>query len=341
MKDEVASMVSDGENDSATSPSFACRIVQCVVSLCQALSVVLIGVTVATGFARYHWWADLLANLRVQQVLVLVGVLMLFLISRQWKWCVVVGLMIAIHVPWFASAFPVRSKVQPNASDLRITLANVFTRNGRHDKIAADIVSRNPHVIVILELSSSLAQNLSDELGESHPHRILYPDDAGNFGIGLFSALAINESNLFDVDESIGVKSIEAAIGGYRIFATHPLPPMSPVGFAARNRHLRQLASRIGDHQRRFPKEPIVLVGDLNVTPWSPYFADFEEQSGLRRAIGGIDFVPTWYAFDWFPLGLVLDHAMISRGFRCVDHRVGAKIGSDHRSVTVDLVPAK
>ena len=337
MKDEVAPLASKGENDSPAASSLACRILRRLISLAQALSVVLICVTVATGFARYHWCADLLANLRVQQVLVLVGVLMLFLVSRQWKWCVVVGVMIAIHVPWFAAAFPVRSHVQRNASDLRITLANVFTRNDQHGKIADDIVRGNPQVIVILELSSSLAQKLSDELAESHPHRILYPDDAGNFGIGLFSAFAIKEYKLFDIDESIGIKSIEAAIGGYRVYATHPLPPMSSRGFAARNRHLDKFASRIRDHQGRFPEQPIVLVGDLNVTPWSPFFADFEQRSGLKRAIDGIDFEPTWYAFDWFPFGLVLDHAMISHGVRCIDQCVGPNIGSDHRSVTVEL----
>ena len=90
----------------------------------------------------------------------------------------------------------------------------------------------------------------------------------------------------------------------------------------------------------------ILLVGDSrrrdrarddDTTPWSPVFSDFEQRSGLRRARDGFSVKPTWYSYPIFPMGLMLDHGMISESLQCVYHTTGPDIGSDHRSVTLKL----
>ncbi len=76
------------------------------------------------------------------------------------------------------------------------------------------------------------------------------------------------------------------------------------------------------------PTLPVILVGDLNLTPWSPHLATFEQASHLRRAVTGWNLTPTWYRFPAFPFGLVLDHALISEHLICNRHQVGSDMGS-------------
>lgn len=82
----------------------------------------------------------------------------------------------------------------------------------------------------------------------------------------------------------------------------------------------------------------MIVLGDLNLTPWSPLFSDLEASTELTRAGRGYGLTPTWYAkVGTFAMGLVLDHCLISDELQCVSHRVGADTGSDHRAVIVGL----
>ncbi len=258
---------------------------------------------------------------------------------RKWAWVAVTCCCLVIHIPWFLPATPSTSSSRSQADPLTITVTNVLTSNQRYEDIFADVLSQNPDVFAVLELSSSLAEVLRSRCSDSYPHAIVRPMDRGNFGIGLYSRLPFEDSEVFTLNTEI--ESISAAIQHrgkrFRIIATHPLPPIGLSGFQLRNDHLAQLAFVIRAETIQEPETPIVLVGDLNLTPWSPHFSRFENQSGLRRASERFSITPTWYRYPIFPFGLVLDHALVSNGVACSKYVVGPDTGSDHRSVTVAL----
>ena len=112
---------------------------------------------------------------------------------------------------------------------------------------------------------------------------------------------------------------------------------MGPSLFAKRNDHLNQMAARIERFRGSMPEVPVVLIGDLNLTPWSPLFADFLDRTKLSRGQVGANFTPTWYRGRTFAQGLVIDHVLLDERLTSISHRVGSRIGSDHRSVTVKL----
>jgi len=294
--------------------------------------------TAATLFARHHWFADLLSNLRVQQCLALLVLGIIFLAGQKWKWFFLIGLCLAIHIPWFLSGRTLRADSAPVANPLRITLANVASSNQRHEAIVADIVRHQPDVFVILELNPSLATRLQSELGKRYVDSIVRPMSRGSFGIGLYSRYPIEDHVVFTLNSDIESIASMVNVDGkrYRIIATHPLPPMGAGGSRLRNEHLQQLAVWIQDAAAG-DSTPIVLVGDLNVTPWSPHFQDFATDSKLVRVGGRFDLTPTWYRYPSFPFGLVLDHVMVSKGLVAKQYMVGPDIGSDHRSVSVTL----
>lgn len=296
--------------------------------------------SILTLFARVHWLADLLANLRVQQLIGLLATLVLCLLHRRPKAIAIAVALIAVQIPWFVSASSqANTTQQTNHDTVSITFANVLTQNTRHREIIADLTSRNPDIIAVVELSSSLAAKLSTEITDEYPYTLLRRQDRGNFGIGLLSKYPFRDQQVFELN--VPIESIAATVTiadqDYRIFVTHPLPPMGRSAFADRNLQLKQLADRVSTFQTHSPQTAVVLVGDLNLTPWSPFFADVEQSSGLVRAGERFDITPTWYRYPGFPFGLVLDHGLISDHLSCLSHLVGPDIGSDHRSITLTL----
>ena len=106
--------------------------------------------------------------------------------------------------------------------------------------------------------------------------------------------------------------------------------------FRSRNEHLQLLAKRTQQSLTESPQIPVIVMGDFNLTPWSPHFLDFESTSGLRRAKQGVGLTPTWYARGAsFPMGLVIDHMFVSGVLQIDEYHVGEDIGSDHRSVSM------
>ena len=74
----------------------------------------------------------------------------------------------------------------------------------------------------------------------------------------------------------------------------------------------------------------VILVGDLNMTPFSARYSQMLRKSGLRRADGGLN--PTWPAM-LAPMALPLDHVLIGSEIRHAIMRAGPRLGSDHLPV--------
>ena len=92
----------------------------------------------------------------------------------------------------------------------------------------------------------------------------------------------------------------------------------------------------IADALRRLD-EPVLLLGDLNVSPWSYHFKRLLRQSGLRDGTLGKGFQPTWPT-SLLPLLIPIDHCLYSLGIHVVYRIVGKDVGSDHYPVVVDFV---
>ena len=315
-----------------------------IVSMSTAALTIVVVTTAAGFFARDHWVADIFTNLRVQQIIGLLGIGAILTIGRQWKWLVVTIALLCIHAPWFSGALvraiPTGGQESLSQPELVVMTANVLTSNRQHDAVLEQIESANADVFAILELSTPLQRRLEEELANAYPHQIALPQDGGNFGIGLYSRHPLLDIDSFSTNvpsiQSIGA-TVKSGSKLWRIIATHPLPPMGQEGFESRNEHLQILGDRVSELRDADKNMAVIVMGDLNVTPWSPLFSDFESRSGLTLAGGSNEIIPTWYVRPMFPFGLVLDHVLISDDLQCVRREVGPDIGSDHRAVIVAI----
>ncbi|NEO61878.1 MAG: hypothetical protein F6J98_16150 [Moorea sp. SIO4G2] len=101
----------------------------------------------------------------------------------------------------------------------------------------------------------------------------------------------------------------------------------------------QDLEKEIGDYIRQIQK-PVVLIGDLNVTMWSPYYKSLIESSGLHDARAGFGILPTLSQFSpanpW--LAIPVDHCLVSRDVKVIKMRTGPDLGSDHLPVITDIL---
>jgi endonuclease/exonuclease/phosphatase (EEP) superfamily protein YafD len=300
--------------------------------------------TTLSLFARHHWGADLCANLRTQQVIAIAAIMLVVILYRRWRLLALSAVLMVIHFPWYVSAI-VGAADADQPADMVVMVINVLTSNRNFHMIEEQIAEASPDALAVLEIGTPLARTLEKSLATTYPHQICLPQDDGNFGIALYSRHPLLHVERFTLNVA-SIESIAATISKgekeYRIVATHPLPPLGTSGFTERNEHLQRLATRVAEFRSQHSDISMIVVGDLNLTPWSPLFSDLEATTGLTRAGKGYGVTPTWYAdIEVFPMGLVLDHCLISDDLQCVSHSVGPDFGSDHRAVVVGLKSRK
>jgi endonuclease/exonuclease/phosphatase (EEP) superfamily protein YafD len=84
---------------------------------------------------------------------------------------------------------------------------------------------------------------------------------------------------------------------------------------------------------------PLVLLGDLNTTPWNFYFQRLLADSGLRSSAEGRGYQASWPGAP-FLLRIPLDHVLLSPELRVVRREIGPDVGSDHLPVIVEFTPS-
>ena len=117
---------------------------------------------------------------------------------------------------------------------------------------------------------------------------------------------------------------VETPRGHVWLLATHPLPPAGRLGSEFRNDQLAAIALLVDTLEG-----PTVVVGDLNVTPWSPHFRDLVAVADLQRARGGLRSLYTWPTGFPFMM-LQLDHCLHSDRVESTGVEVLHTIESDH-----------
>ena len=114
-----------------------------------------------------------------------------------------------------------------------------------------------------------------------------------------------------------------------QVFVIDPNKATGQARWAERNQYLGLVSQWVG---AQAAGQPAILLGDWNVTPWSPFYADVFESSGLRRGDAGV-LPPATHTLARLPvplLGLNDDHMAVSRHVPVEGCAPGPDLGSDH-----------
>ena len=297
-------------------------------------TLLLCAATVLAFFGGTWWRFDLLANFRLQYLLCLILSLIALLAGKKWPWAGVAGVFVVANFVDILPAFVGRGgQVASSSKPLTILLANVLTSNKEYERVRQLVRSNDPDIFAVLEASETWINELSS-LREKYPHAVSRPRN-DNFGIALFSRIPFEESEIVEIGEAglpTAIARIHFGDTPLTVIATHPLPPTRRSTARHRNRQLGELADYV-----RSVKGPVIVIGDLNTTPYSPHFKKLLRESGLRDSRRGRGIQPTWQAqLPWF-LRIPLDHVLHSSEITVLRRRLGPNIGSDHLPVIVEF----
>jgi endonuclease/exonuclease/phosphatase family metal-dependent hydrolase len=156
----------------------------------------------------------------------------------------------------------------------------------------------------------------------------------------VYSRYPLDQARFMDLGEqgSVNVSaSLRSPAGPVGFYAVHLASPTSVAATRTRNRQLQALAGLLSAARAGNPgSQPQVLVGDLNVTPFSPRFPAFLEEAGMVDARRGRGWQGTWPAAIP-PLRIPIDFCLVDRASRVTGIKRGPRVGSDHLPLEVQL----
>ena len=282
--------------------------------------------------ARFWWAFEIFSHFRLQYLAIALPLLVLALARGQ----LAVGLALAATMA--LNAWPLLPDLPrfgapslPAGPDFVLLNINVEARNTEHDRVLARIRESGADVVALVELSPALEAKLA-ALADLYPHRVTVPT-AGNFGIAVLSRHPLRETATFDLGPNPAIETVvETADGAVlRLYAIHTKPPVGAALARTRNEQLVALAGRI-----RASEGPLLVCGDFNLSPYSPWFGRFERESGTRSARKGLGLGISWPAT--MPLlGTPIDHCFLRGPLVATAVERMAATGSDHYPVRVTL----
>ena len=115
------------------------------------------------------------------------------------------------------------------------------------------------------------------------------------------------------------------------VLGVHLNWPLGPRNSEFRNQELNSLVAL-----SKAQGGPLLVAGDFNLTPWSEYFSDALERSELHDASVGFGLARSWPA-QFAPVGIRIDHCLLSRHWSARSTSIGPDLGSDHLPLVADV----
>ena len=306
-----------------------------LIGLLQAAAVVTILFSVVTSFDFVHRYIELYSHFRPQYFAASLLLLIVFTVSRSPVYAILLLVTTAFNasyvLPWYFGVTRVESD-----NTIKLLHANVYATNDQYERLFKLIEKERPDVIFLQEVTQKW-RDATLRLRGAYPHNYVEARE-GSFGIAMFSRLALDSIAHVDsppLDYPTIVATMTVNNQALTLINTHPTIPMSRLQYEARNEQLGSIAALANR-----AAGAVVLTGDLNASVWSRNYRKLEASTGLRNTRRGFGILPTWPTFLPFAM-IPIDHALVSDSIGVVDTRTGARIGSDHLPLIVEIAVGK
>lgn len=295
---------------------------------------IMITILTITGYlGKFNYILDLTAHFKVQYLVIGFCTFFFFLLTHNKLWwaiglaCILLNLMEI--VPWY---FPQSAiATETTTGQLRIFQSNVLYNNKKYSKVISIVKEENPDIAVFIEVSKVWAKELA-ALKDILPYSVV-SQDSNSFGTALFSKYPLENVS---IEQFKGPRKTIVATIKYQgkeviVMGTHPNYPLEKIGFSHRNSQLEAMADYLVK-----VNNPVLLMGDFNITMWSPIYQRFVEKTKLKNGRVGFGVQPTWPNF--MPLlAIPIDHCLVSPNIQVIKSRIGRDVGSDHLPMITDL----
>lgn len=276
------------------------------------------------------WWGfELVSHFRVQYLIGALPLMLATLGLRRRLPALALAAVAALNA-WPLLPYVPLGEGPQDGVRLDVLNVNINSRNRDRAAIVGSIRAAAPDIVVVVELTPEIDEALL-ALADDYPYRFTFPA-AHSFGIGILSRYPLVQPESLSLSGRPAIDTrIELPAGTLRFIAAHLVPPMGREPAARRNRQLDELAVLAGRGD-----DALLVCGDFNLTPYSPFFTRFTEETGLRdtRRRQGLDF--SWPS-DMPLLRIPIDHCLARGPIETESVERLEHIGSDHYPVRVRL----
>jgi len=288
----------------------------------------------AALLGRLAWPFDLFTHFRVQYAALFILFACVLMLLRRFR------IAVAAAVGFGVSAVPllpyVTSEPMPAAvaatrqETFRLVSFNVWFRNPDMARVAEYIENSRADAVVLLELTSTQAEMLVP-LVPTYPH---YHIDSSRMGAAVFTKWPVISAESLPLSQGGAVAAqlmLDWRGTPVSVLGVHLNWPLGARNSAFRNQELNSLITL-----SKAQHGPLLVAGDFNLTPWSEYFSAALEESGLHDAALGFGLTRSWPA-QFAPLGIRIDHCLLSRHWQARTTALGPSLGSDHLPLVADV----
>lgn len=281
-----------------------------------------------TGLGSLHWLLDLFSHFRLQYLVLC----LLVLVFAIWQRRKLLGLIAIVSLFWNAwPVFEVHRTGEPGEGKLTLMTFNVFYEHEQPERVIEHVLKADADIVCLLETDLNWAKHLQP-LRDKYPHHaeeLAY----GAFGFACFTRLPTKSLTTRYFAHGLFpslVMELEHDGKPLTIVATHPPPPMSSQTAAIWQKQFIEIAKFASTINH-----DLIVAGDLNATPWCHGMRLLQTGSGLRFRTAAPVWQPTWGLH--LPMMIPIDHVLTKRGLTIQKRTLGPEMGSDHRSVTVEI----
>ncbi len=288
----------------------------------------MIGIMLAQ-LSAWTWYGELASHWTVHGALALLPAMVVFRRDTRWGRLLFVLLVLAV-LPWVQTSWAPRAVLSGTPiAQASIATANVQFFNTDRAATQAVIAALESDLVALQEVTST-----DETLLRANPRWPfqVWTGRADVTKVALLSRRRIVTHRIHDFDGSSVIEAlVDLGESPLRVFVVHPMAPVDQELTARRDRQLAMLAREL-DVERH--PEPILVLGDFNLTAGAPMWRTFTGYTGLRRAPG---ISPATWPSVFGPFGITIDH-MLARGAALGEVTTFPIPGSDHRGVQASVI---
>ncbi|MCT7958749.1 endonuclease/exonuclease/phosphatase family protein [Laspinema palackyanum] len=278
---------------------------------------------------QFFYLLDLTSHFKLQYLIGGIIGFFYFAFKRRKSWIIVSLICIVLNLaeiaPWYwpnpAIATPVQSSIP-----LKVLQSNLLFQNKQYEKLLSFVRQETPDIAAFMEVKTEWKEQL-ETLRDILPYAVLKGD------IALYSSLPLTRvyENSLDSQKRGVIAQISFPEKVLSIVVAHTNIPLSKNLFKKRNQQLEAIADYVAPLNN-----PTLVVGDFNISLWSPIYKKFVKNSNLKNARSGFGIMPTWPSLNPL-LSIPIDHCFVNREIQVLNTRKGPNIGSDHLPLVTDL----
>lgn len=294
----------------------------------------LVSAATLAGFGgEMAWSLELASHFRWHYVLFLLPAALLFAGAKRPFPAVVAAVFAVVNLAAVAPLYVAPAVAAAPGKTYRAVMLNVHWTSDAYEPAIEFIRETDPDFFVLAEVTPAWEEALRP-LTAAYPY-VSPPAYGDEYSVMLYSRIPFVDNQitrLLDGERPSVLARLDVPGGPLTVVGMHPPAPMRPARIASRNGQMARAA-----HFLETYPGAVMVLGDLNMTPWSPHFHDFIAQSGLQNGRDGFGVQPTWPATNPSLLRIPIDHALVTPDITVHNFSAGPNVQSDHLPIVIDF----